>query len=190
MSVLEELTKCGFCRNTINEPLQIPCGHSFCKPCVNGNVRSGKLECATCRTTHSFSGPVEKIVKLSNLGNYLVQLKREHYEQLIPTNQEEGVIEGICECMPAQKPPPAPKKGEEPKPTPEVMKIHMSICFHCQKTLCDKCRSKHYSEFKEKPLKALEDFQAGSSNVLNTGSNLKQNLIRFILRGKPLTSLI
>jgi hypothetical protein len=173
MSVLEELTKCGFCKNVVNDPLQIPCGHSFCKACLNGNVKAGKLECATCRTTHTISGSIEKILKPSQLSSYLVLMRKEHFEQLIPANQEEGVIEGTCECMPPQKPPPAVKKGEEPKPTPEVPKIHMSLCFHCQKTLCDKCRSKHYSEFKEKPLKALEGFQEGSSNVLNTGSKKK-----------------
>ena len=131
-------------------------------------VKANKLECATCKTQHAVNGPVDKIFKPSALTTYLVNVKNEHYEKLVAVNEETGEMEGICECMPQPKQQPPVKKGEE-KPIPDHMKVHMSLCYHCQKTLCDKCRSKHYAEFKEKPLKALEGFQEGSGNVLSTG---------------------
>ena len=172
MQALDNLTKCGFCKKTLNDSLLLLCHHSFCRQCLVVNTQNAKVTCATCKQTFPVpNNNIDNTFKPSFLAGYFFKLNKNYYESIQITDEEKAEMEGLCECTPLPK----PVKKEEGKPAPpDPVKLKLSICFHCSKNLCEKCRKKHYTEFKEKPLKSLEDFQEGSANLMTTVEKLNE----------------
>ena len=56
---------CPSCKKYYSErtniPLNLPCGHTFCKPCLTGILNSGRIKCQICSGT--FSSSLEKLSK-------------------------------------------------------------------------------------------------------------------------------
>lgn len=43
------LFECSICLSVLNQPVTVPCGHSFCYECLKQQVASRLLECALCK---------------------------------------------------------------------------------------------------------------------------------------------
>ena len=62
-----DMFSCTVCNSLLQEPATIPCGHTFCRPCIPSQVLR---VCPTCKTKHSLTGPTSGIktdVLLSSL---------------------------------------------------------------------------------------------------------------------------
>ena len=50
---ITEEYRCGYCFeefNSMNDPRKLPCGHTFCLPCLQGNYNQGEgVHCPTCQ---------------------------------------------------------------------------------------------------------------------------------------------
>ncbi|XP_074863827.1 LON peptidase N-terminal domain and RING finger protein 3 isoform X2 [Carettochelys insculpta] len=63
-----EVFSCGKCQGFLFEPVSLPCGHTFCKKCLE-RVRAGESPCALCKDEGSGAAgqPLRVNVILSNL---------------------------------------------------------------------------------------------------------------------------
>ncbi|XP_074650832.1 LON peptidase N-terminal domain and RING finger protein 1-like [Tubulanus polymorphus] len=46
-----DLFSCSICRGLLVEPVTLPCGHSFCRPCL---IKDGTKRCKKCSTVHYY----------------------------------------------------------------------------------------------------------------------------------------
>ncbi|KAJ8262405.1 hypothetical protein GJAV_G00166090 [Gymnothorax javanicus] len=65
-ALMTELT-CGVCLEVFLDPHLLPCGHSFCKACLEQLQRSGVSRCPECRRHFSNLRDVVRNVRLSNV---------------------------------------------------------------------------------------------------------------------------
>lgn len=77
---MEELLRCPLCQHVLNEPRQLPCGHSLCLGCVKdlGDASSGApCLCPLCQV--DFCPPIElrKNYALSSIAEDFRQNQRE-----------------------------------------------------------------------------------------------------------------
>uniref|UniRef100_A0A0G4H1L0 RING-type E3 ubiquitin transferase n=1 Tax=Chromera velia CCMP2878 TaxID=1169474 RepID=A0A0G4H1L0_9ALVE len=49
VSVSEERFACAICLGTWEDPVTVPCGHSFCKECISSLIAVGRPACPRCR---------------------------------------------------------------------------------------------------------------------------------------------
>lgn len=54
--VMMELLACPCCQHPLWDPVTVPCGHTFCKRCLQGAARG---RCQVCRTKLKISGEQE-----------------------------------------------------------------------------------------------------------------------------------
>ncbi len=140
---MEELLTCCFCLNTLNEPITLPCFHSFCKECLARYVeiqrkearREGRAEhlfdCPTCRSQFPLRQD-ESVERLSSnffINNLLDILKIQQEAQKLP-----------CESC----------RGQLPAE---------SRCVECERNLCKKCLTTHnnWPDFKDHCVLTLEE---------------------------------
>lgn len=48
--VEEQDFECGLCLSLLCDPISIPCGHTFCQPCLVSTLERSKKQCPTCRS--------------------------------------------------------------------------------------------------------------------------------------------
>uniref|UniRef100_A0A8C8DY77 RING-type domain-containing protein n=1 Tax=Oryzias sinensis TaxID=183150 RepID=A0A8C8DY77_9TELE len=67
-SVLQEELTCPVCLDLYRDPHLLPCGHNFCKNCLDRLKRQaerGRLRCPECRDSHRCSTNFQKNFKLT-----------------------------------------------------------------------------------------------------------------------------
>ncbi|XP_058482050.1 E3 ubiquitin/ISG15 ligase TRIM25 isoform X1 [Solea solea] len=78
-SVLQEELTCPVCLDLFRDPHLLPCGHNFCKTCLNHLKRQaerGRLRCPECRDSHRCSTSFQKNFKLANIADDYRQRRR------------------------------------------------------------------------------------------------------------------
>ena len=52
---LEQECNCQICQQIVAPPVSLPCGHTFCRPCILrwGFAQESALKCPTCRTMYT-----------------------------------------------------------------------------------------------------------------------------------------
>ena len=135
---LHEEVSCSVCKNTFNDPKQLPCLHSFCLKCLTGVQRtSGRHDIITCPECRRES-------KVPGGGN----LKE------LPTNfRINSLLDvlAIKECNTT-----GVKCGNCDKSS-----VHSFYCFQCCAFWCDECITGHniIRANKEHRVLALKDFE-------------------------------
>ncbi|XP_074554978.1 E3 ubiquitin/ISG15 ligase TRIM25 [Halichoeres trimaculatus] len=70
--VLQEELTCPVCLDLYRDPYLLPCGHNFCKTCLNRLKRQaerGRLRCPECRDSHRCGTSFQKNFKLANIAD-------------------------------------------------------------------------------------------------------------------------
>ena len=139
---MEELLTCCFCLNNLNEPITLPCFHSFCKECLARYVEIQRKEarwegrpehlfdCPTCRTQFQLKQD-ESVKGLSS--NFFIN----NLLDILKIQQE------------AQKPP------CESCCAPQVSTQYR--CTDCQRYLCGNCVSTHNNDFSDHVVLTLQE---------------------------------
>ncbi|XP_062332403.1 bifunctional apoptosis regulator-like [Osmerus eperlanus] len=65
--LLLELMTCGICMETLTEPHQYPCGHSYCLACMADMRSRGEYRCPECRKEFPANSDVIKNYRLANI---------------------------------------------------------------------------------------------------------------------------
>lgn len=76
--------------------------------------------------------------------------------------------EGVCEaCAPPATGKGAAKKsvGNKDQVAPEPIKVKLAVCFHCDKKICDACRTKHYTQQRQEAVKVADEYQTNTGNI-------------------------
>ncbi|XP_040886691.1 E3 ubiquitin/ISG15 ligase TRIM25 [Toxotes jaculatrix] len=71
-SVLQEELTCPVCLDLYRDPHLLPCGHNFCKTCLDHLKRQaerGRLRCPECRDSHRCGTNFQKNFKLANIAD-------------------------------------------------------------------------------------------------------------------------
>ncbi|XP_068163784.1 E3 ubiquitin/ISG15 ligase TRIM25 [Antennarius striatus] len=71
-SVLQEELTCPVCLDLYRDPYLLPCGHNFCKICLDRLRRQaerGRFRCPECRDSHRCGTNFQKNFKLSNISD-------------------------------------------------------------------------------------------------------------------------
>ncbi|KAF0021474.1 hypothetical protein F2P81_026273 [Scophthalmus maximus] len=71
-SVLQEELTCPVCLDLFRDPYLLPCGHNFCKSCLDHLRRQserGRLRCPECRDSHRCGAHFQKNFKLANIAD-------------------------------------------------------------------------------------------------------------------------
>ena len=122
-------------------------------------MNSGKLTCKICdKLTNVAGGNIEKAFRPSQLAGFLLALKTDKFEGVSEADKSKE-MEGVCaECAP-----PPNKKAPADAPPPPSVKLTM--CYHCNKVICNNCKTKHYTQLQTDTLKNLDKFQEGAQNI-------------------------
>ena len=65
--LLSELMTCGICMETLTEPHQYPCGHSYCLACMADLRSRGEYRCPECRKEFPADSDVIKNYRLAHI---------------------------------------------------------------------------------------------------------------------------
>lgn len=71
-SVLQEELTCPVCLDLYRDPHLLPCGHNFCKTCLDRLKRQadrGRFRCPECRNSHRCGTNFQKNFKLANIAD-------------------------------------------------------------------------------------------------------------------------
>jgi hypothetical protein len=96
---LGDLTKCSICLDELVDPRSLPCVHTFCLKCLEGNfqnaVRGRKVPCPVCRNT--FRIPVNGIKGLPHnfMATGLLDVKKDFTESVTDIPCEVCLAESI-----------------------------------------------------------------------------------------------
>uniref|UniRef100_A0A8C4WVP7 Uncharacterized protein n=1 Tax=Eptatretus burgeri TaxID=7764 RepID=A0A8C4WVP7_EPTBU len=109
--VLDELT-CPVCFDLYKEPIALPCGHSFCRVCVESSWESKEEDtgcvCPNCREVFSQKPQLKKNVTVANLVENIKLKKRKvglevdvsdavHGDVKVEKGVKSECIDGYCE---------------------------------------------------------------------------------------------
>ncbi|XP_060886780.1 E3 ubiquitin/ISG15 ligase TRIM25 isoform X1 [Labrus mixtus] len=70
--VLQEELTCPVCLDLYRDPYLLPCGHNFCKTCLDRLKRQaerGRFRCPECRDSHRCGASFQKNFKLANIAD-------------------------------------------------------------------------------------------------------------------------
>ncbi|XP_060763047.1 tripartite motif-containing protein 16-like [Neoarius graeffei] len=97
ISVAQDQFMCPVCLDLLKNPVTIPCGHSFCKVCINGcwdqEAQKGVYSCPQCRDTFT----TRPVLRRNNmLGKVVKKLKKTEVQAASPAHCYAGP--GDVEC--------------------------------------------------------------------------------------------
>lgn len=78
-SVLQEELTCPVCLDLYRNPYLLPCGHNFCKNCLDHLKRQaerGRFRCPECRDSYRCGANFQKNFKLANISDNYRQRRR------------------------------------------------------------------------------------------------------------------
>ncbi|XP_072014860.1 uncharacterized protein [Amphiura filiformis] len=143
----EDLTMCGICLSTIEDPKALPCLHSFCLKCLRNisDIKAGMVICPLCKEATAI--PPEGVTGFRD-NFFIIKLKE---RRSIHKSQDKKMT-CVCCVMPACN--------------------IVARCIHCNGFLCQSCVNLHgtLSPLKPHTLIALDQLQYVK---LDIGSKVK-----------------
>ena len=180
-SVLQEELTCPVCLDLYRDPHLLPCGHNFCKTCLDRLKRQadrGRLRCPECRDSHRCSTNFQKNFKLANIADDYRHRRRastaaatavksrELLTSSLPTQQAKSMCAVPCDYCPsvaAEKASSSSKSVDGPSVSQEVgdkqeaaaaSMFAVKTCLKCEVSMCQEHVKPHLElpAFREHPL--------------------------------------
>lgn len=175
-SVLQEELTCPVCLDLYRDPHLLPCGHNFCKTCLDRLRRQadrGHFRCPECRDSHRCGNTFQKNFKLSNIADdYRIRRRQNASTTAMKTG------EGFCQATLQARAACANVQCDYCAPVPaaaeatggacakaaggEAAKTYaVKTCLKCEVSMCQEHVKPHLElpAFKEHPLaEPLGDF--------------------------------
>ncbi|KAM7377077.1 hypothetical protein PAMA_013724 [Pampus argenteus] len=180
-SVLQEELTCPVCLDLYRDPHLLPCGHNFCKTCLDRLKRQadrGRFRCPECRDSHRCGTNFQKNFKLANIADdyrhrrratsaAATALKsRELLTSSLPAQQARSVFAVPCDYCPSV----AAEAADRPSASQEASDIQeaaaasmfaVKTCLKCEVSMCQEHVKPHLElpAFREHPLtEPMNDF--------------------------------
>ncbi|KAL6485579.1 hypothetical protein MHYP_G00049710 [Metynnis hypsauchen] len=101
ISVDQDQFSCPICLDLLKDPVAIPCGHSFCKVCINGHWdRGGVYSCPQCRETFT---PRPVLRRNNMLAEVVEKLKKTELQAASPAHCYAGPGDVECDFCTGRK---------------------------------------------------------------------------------------
>ncbi|KAK3506849.1 hypothetical protein QTP70_029460 [Hemibagrus guttatus] len=104
ISVDQDQFSCPVCLDLLKDPVTIPCGHSFCKVCINGywdqEDQSGVYSCPQCRDTFT---PRPVLRRNNMLAEVVEKLKKTEVQAASPAHCYAGPGDVECDFCTGRK---------------------------------------------------------------------------------------
>lgn len=180
-SVLQEELTCPVCLDLYRDPHLLPCGHNFCKTCLDRLKRQaerGHFRCPECRDSHRCGFTFQKNFKLANIADDY-RLRRRQNASAAAMKSGEGfcpatqLARAVCANVPCDYCPPvmeaaggecasaggATSQGQERGDTAKTFAV--KTCLKCEVSMCQEHVKPHLElpAFREHPLtEPMSDF--------------------------------
>ncbi|XP_053498504.1 E3 ubiquitin-protein ligase TRIM16-like [Ictalurus furcatus] len=104
ISVDQDQFSCPVCLDLLKDPVTIPCGHSFCKVCINGfwdqEAQKGVYSCPQCRDTFT---PRPVLHRNNMLAEVVEKLKKTEVQAASPAHCYSGLGDVECDFCTVRK---------------------------------------------------------------------------------------
>lgn len=184
-SVLQEELTCPVCLDVYRDPHLLPCGHNFCKTCLDRLKRQadrGRFRCPECRDSHRCGTNFQKNFKLANIADdyrhrrrattaAATALKsRQLLTSSLPAQQAKSVFAVPCDYCPSVAAeasgtsgdgPSASQEGGDRKEGAAASVFAVKTCLKCEVSMCQEHVKPHLElpAFREHPLtEPMNDF--------------------------------
>uniref|UniRef100_A0A3Q4BY14 E3 ubiquitin/ISG15 ligase TRIM25-like n=1 Tax=Mola mola TaxID=94237 RepID=A0A3Q4BY14_MOLML len=136
-SILQEELTCPVCLDLYRNPYLLPCGHNFCKNCLDHlkqQAERGRFRCPECRNSHKYSINFQKNFKLANISDDYLRQRR---FPAASVSKEDDDKERASACASAA-----------------VLRYAVKTCLKCEVSMCQEHVKPHLelSVFREHPL--------------------------------------
>ncbi|XP_033961398.1 E3 ubiquitin/ISG15 ligase TRIM25 [Pseudochaenichthys georgianus] len=160
-SFLQDELTCPVCLDLYRDPHLLPCGHNFCKNCLNRLRRQadqGRFRCPECRDSHRCGLNFQKNFKLANIADdyrhrrsattaaAAASKSREPLSSSVSVQQGKSVSAVPCDYCPAA--------AEEASGPPPGRCFAVKTCLKCEVSMCQEHVKPHLElpAFREHPL--------------------------------------
>ncbi|XP_055012160.1 E3 ubiquitin/ISG15 ligase TRIM25 [Boleophthalmus pectinirostris] len=185
-SVLQEELTCPVCLDLYRDPHLLPCGHNFCRTCLDRLKRQadrGRFRCPECRDSHRCSSNFQKNFKLANIADDYRHRRRQSASATAGLKSQEGVscqaaqqARAVCAAVPCDYCPPvaaeassaecAVAEGAEGAGSSQEVGdpgkgFAVKTCLKCEVSMCQEHVRPHLElpAFREHPLtEPMSDF--------------------------------
>lgn len=76
---MDSFTRCHYCQNSLNNPLELGCRHSYCSECLTKEIHNDKIICPVCDSEHTAPAASLSSAKQDTVMPYLIGLHRFDY---------------------------------------------------------------------------------------------------------------
>lgn len=73
---MDPFVQCHYCKNPLNNPLELNCQHSYCSECLTKEIHHDKVICPVCGSEHTAPASSLSSAKSDALAPYLIGLSR------------------------------------------------------------------------------------------------------------------
>lgn len=174
-SVLQEELTCPVCLDLYREPHLLPCGHNFCKTCLDRLKRQadrGCFRCPECRNTYHCRTKFQKNFKLANIADDYRHRRRsattaDSHKTPPAARQAKNVFPVPCDYCPSAAPEASgecaavdrprvtssSQDGAE-QPAAAALVLAVKTCLKCEVSMCQEHVKPHLElpAFREHPL--------------------------------------
>ncbi|XP_041842429.1 E3 ubiquitin/ISG15 ligase TRIM25 [Melanotaenia boesemani] len=184
--VLQEELTCPVCLDLYRDPHLLPCGHNFCKTCLDRLKRQaerGRFRCPECRDSHRCGMTFQKNFKLANIADDYRHRRRAtaatqgKSRELQPSSLAVQPVRSVC-AVPCDYCPSAAAEasgdvssaasaaqdgsaGQEAAAAPAALTFAVKTCLKCEVSMCQEHVRPHLElpAFREHPLtEPMNDF--------------------------------
>uniref|UniRef100_A0A3B3ZM00 Uncharacterized protein n=1 Tax=Periophthalmus magnuspinnatus TaxID=409849 RepID=A0A3B3ZM00_9GOBI len=162
-SVLQEELTCPVCLDLYRDPHLLPCGHNFCKTCLDRLKRQadrGRFRCPECRDSHRCNSAFQKNFKLANIADDYRHRRRQSASTAAGCKSREGVLcqgaaqaRAVSASVPCDYCPPVAAEAGGAEGA-EGAGFAVKTCLKCEVSMCQEHVRPHLElpAFKEHPL--------------------------------------
>ncbi|XP_070786287.1 E3 ubiquitin/ISG15 ligase TRIM25 [Enoplosus armatus] len=173
--VLQEELTCPVCLDLYRDPYLLPCGHNFCKTCLDRLKRQadrGRFRCPECRDSHRCGTNFQKNFKLANIADDYRHRRRastvaatafksrELLSSSLATHQPRSAFAVPCDYCPSVGTEASGSSAAEQEAAAASM-FAVKTCLKCEVSMCQEHVKPHLElpAFREHPLtEPMNDF--------------------------------
>uniref|UniRef100_A0A3Q3JF24 E3 ubiquitin/ISG15 ligase TRIM25-like n=1 Tax=Monopterus albus TaxID=43700 RepID=A0A3Q3JF24_MONAL len=153
--VLQEELTCPVCLDLYRDPHLLPCGHNFCKTCLDylkQQADRDRFRCPECRESHRCGTKFQKNFKLANIADDYRQ--RRLLSPSLAAQQATSAFPVLCDYCPTVTTEESGIKGNEKQEAAATPMFAVRTCLKCEVSMCQEHVKPHLElpAFYEHPL--------------------------------------